>query len=96
MFPERRLFHDELNAFNRIPVKERCVIIVAKVVWIGQTIVADFAAFPRVDAHHVGHFTQPFESSVGQSKVADGCHRRVPEKLVDSSSAQIVLDAPVH
>jgi hypothetical protein len=25
------------------------------------------------------------------NEVADGCHHRVPEKLVDNSSAQIVL-----
>jgi hypothetical protein len=96
MFPECRLLHEELNAFNRIAVKEMGVIIVAKVVWIGQTIVTHFVGFPRIDVHCVGNFIQPFEYSVGQSKVADGCHRRVPEKLVDSSSAEVVLDAPVR
>jgi len=96
MFPERRLLHEELNAFKRIAVKGTCVIIVAKVVWIGQTIVTHFARFPCVDAHCVGHFVQPFEYSVGQREVADSCHRRVHEKLIDSSSAHIVLDAPVR
>jgi hypothetical protein len=32
MFPECRLLHDELDAFNRVAVKEMGVIIVAKVV----------------------------------------------------------------
>jgi len=45
MFPERRLLHKELNAFNRLAVKEMCVIIVAKVVGIGQKIVTHFADF---------------------------------------------------
>jgi len=64
MFPECRVAHDELNAFNRIAVKETCVIIVAKVVWNGQTIVTHFARFERVDAHCLGLFFQPFEYSV--------------------------------
>ena len=95
MFPECRLLPEELNAFNRIAVKPTCVIIVAKVVWICQTIETNFATFPRVDAHRVGHFIQHFEYCVGRSEVAEGCHRRVPEKLVDSRSATVVLDAPV-
>jgi hypothetical protein len=61
MFPERRLFLDELNAFYRIMVKETGEIIVTKVVWIGETIVTNFAGFPRDDAHCIGHFVQPFE-----------------------------------
>jgi len=61
MFPECRLLHEELKAFSRIAVKETCVIIVAKVVSIGQTILTHFAGFPRVDAHCVGHFVQPYE-----------------------------------
>jgi len=96
MFPEHRLLHEELNAFNRIAVEETCVIIVAKVVWIGQTIITHFAGFPRVDGHRVGHFVQHFEYSVGPSEVADGCHRRVPEKLIDSNCAPVVLDTPVR
>jgi hypothetical protein len=32
---------------------------------------------------------------VGQSAVAYSSQRRVPEKLLDGSSAQVVLDAPV-
>jgi len=32
MFPERRLLHEELNAFHKIAVKEKYVIIVATVV----------------------------------------------------------------
>jgi len=64
MFPERRLFHQEPNTFNRIAVKETRVIIVAKVVWIAPMLVPHFAGFPKVDAHHAGHFIQPFEHSV--------------------------------
>ena len=96
MFPECRLLDEELNAFNKIAVEEVCVIIVTKVVWIGQMIVTHFARFRRVDAHCVRHFVEGFEYSVGHSEVADGCHHRVPEKLVDSSSAQVVLDGPVR
>jgi hypothetical protein len=61
MFPESRLLHEDLNAFNSIAVKDTCVIIIAKVDWIGQTIVTHCAGFPRVNAHYVGHFFQPFE-----------------------------------
>jgi len=96
MFPERSLFCEDGDAFNRIAVKEPCVIIVTKVVWICQTIATRIARYRRVDAHRIGHFVQPFENSVGQSKVADGCHRRVPQKPVDCSSAEVVLDSPVR
>jgi len=96
MFPECRLSNKELNAFNRIAVQERCVINLAKVVWIGQMIVTHSAGYPRVDGHCGGHFVQPFEYSVGQSKVANGCHGRVPEMRIDGSSAQVGLDAPVR
>jgi len=65
MFPENRLLHEELNAFNRTVVKKIYVIIVAIVIWIGQTIVSQFAGFPQVDAHCIGHFVSPFEQSVG-------------------------------
>jgi len=61
MFPECGLSHQKLDAFNTIGVKEMCVIMVAKVVWIGQTIVTPIARFPRVNAHRVGHFVQPSE-----------------------------------
>jgi len=61
MFPEHRLSHEELNALNRIALKETCVIIVTKVVWISQMIVTHIAELPRVDAHRVGHLVQPFE-----------------------------------
>ena len=33
---------------------------------------------------------------MGQREVADRCHRKVPEYVLDSSSAQVVLDAQVH
>jgi hypothetical protein len=46
MFLECRLLQKELNAFNRIAVKEACVIIVAKIVSIGQMIVTYFARCP--------------------------------------------------
>jgi len=55
LFPERGLLHEALNAINRIAVKETWVIIVAKVVWISQTIVTHVARYPRVNGHHVGH-----------------------------------------
>jgi hypothetical protein len=65
MYRERRLLYEQHNALNRIEVKQMCVIIVAMVVWISETIVTDFARFPRVDATRIGHFVQPFGSSVG-------------------------------
>jgi hypothetical protein len=46
MFSECKLVQEELNALNRIAVKEICVIIVAKVVLIGQTILTQIAQFP--------------------------------------------------
>ena len=88
--------HQQLNAFNRIAVKETCEIIVAKVVWISQTIVTHFAGFPRFDAHRVGHVIQPFEPGVARREVADSCHRGVPGKHADISSAQDVLNTPVR
>jgi len=42
MFPERRLLQEELNAFNRIAVKEMHLIIIMKVVWTAQIIVTEF------------------------------------------------------
>jgi len=60
MFPERWVLHEELNAFNRIAVQEMCIIIIAKVIWIGHMIMTHFPGFPRVDAHRTGHFVQPF------------------------------------
>jgi hypothetical protein len=47
MFPERRLVHEGLSASNRIVVIDTGIIIVAKVFWIGETIVTDFAGFPE-------------------------------------------------
>jgi hypothetical protein len=96
MFPERRPFHEELNAFNRIAVKDMCVIIRAMVVWIGRMIVTHFAGFPRDNTHRVGNFISVSKSRVARSDVADGCNRRYPEQLVDTSSAEVVLEASVH
>jgi hypothetical protein len=96
MFPERRLLHELLNTVNRIVIKEMWVTIVAKVVWIGETILIHCAGFRSVDAHCVVHFVQHFENSVGRSEVADSCHCRVPDKLIDSSSAQVVRDTPLR
>jgi len=96
MFPERSPLHEELNEFIWIAVNAMCLIIVAKVVWIGQMIVTQFARFPIVDAHRIEHFVQPLKQSVGWSEVTGGCHCRVLEKLVYTSSAQVLLDAPVH
>jgi hypothetical protein len=61
MFPECRLLHKELNEFNRIAAKETYVIVIAKVVLIGEMIVTHFGRFPRVDARCVGHVVQSFE-----------------------------------
>jgi len=61
MLPECRLLHEVLSAFNRIIVKEIFVIIVAKVVWIGQTIITDFAGFPIVDAYRIEYFDESLE-----------------------------------
>jgi hypothetical protein len=94
MFPERRLLHEELNALNMIAVQERCVVIDAKVVWISQIMVTHFGGFARVNAHWMGHSAQPCKYILEPSEVTDGCHRRVPEKLVDSRTAQVELDAP--
>jgi len=96
MFPQCRLLREELNALKRIAVEEMCVIVVAKVLMIGYTIVTHFAWFPRVDAHGGDGCIQPFEWSVGRSEVADSCQYRVPEKLVDNSSSQVGLDAHVR
>jgi len=96
MLPEHRLLNEEFNTFNRIVVKKTCVIIVTKVVWIRQRIVTQFSGFPKFDTHHIGHIIQPFQYSVGQSDVADGCYCRLPEKFVDSSSTHVMFDSPVH
>jgi len=61
MFPEYRLLHEELNAFNRIVVKQLYAIIVAKVVWISQTVVTQYAGYPTVDAHCIQHWIQHFQ-----------------------------------
>jgi hypothetical protein len=95
MFSEHRLLEEELNALNRIAVQETCIIMVAKVFCIGKMIVTHIAGFPRVKAHHVGHFVETFEYSVGLSEVVESCHCRVPEKLVDSSFTQVALDTPL-
>jgi len=95
MFPEHGLSHEELNAFNKIAVEETCAIIMMKIVWISQMIGTHFAQFPRVDAHRIGQFTKTAECGVGQSLVTNRRHCRVPEIIVDNSSAQVVLDAPV-
>jgi hypothetical protein len=95
MFPEPRLLHEKLNEFNRMARKGMCVIIVAKVVQIGQTIVTHFARLPRVDAHQIEHFVQPIEQSMEQSEVPNGCNHRVAENRVDICSAQAVVGTPV-
>jgi len=38
MFSECRLFQEELNAVNRIAVKEMCTFIIVKVVGIGKQL----------------------------------------------------------
>lgn len=86
----------ERNWINQFAVKETCVTIRMKVVWIGLMAVIHFARCPGVNAHPVGCFIQPLEYIAGQSEIADDCHCRDPQKLVESSSVQLVLDAPVH
>jgi len=88
--------HEELKAFHRIAVEETCVIIITKITWIGQMIVTHIAGIARVDANRVRYFVLPLQYSVGRSKVVDGCNSMVPATLLDSSSAQAVLDAPVR
>jgi len=96
MFPECRLLHEKLNAFNRSAVGKTCVICGVKIVWIGQSIVTDSSRFPIVNAHYIEHLLQSSKSSVGWKEVTHCCHRRVPGKPVDDSSARVVLDALVH
>jgi hypothetical protein len=88
--------HEELKAFNRIVVKESCVVILMKNVWIRKMIVTPFAGFPTVHAHHIGHFVQPVEYSGGGSDVADGWNHRVPDQFIDWSYAHVVLEAEVY
>jgi hypothetical protein len=95
MFPQHSQSCEELNIFNRIAVKETCVSIVLNVVLIGQIIVTHIAGFDRVTPHWIGYFIQPIELSMRWSEVAEDSHCRVPELLVDSISAPIVLHAPV-
>jgi hypothetical protein len=54
MFSERRLLHEKVNQFNRIAVKELCVIIVMKVVWISHTIVTHISNNPSFRRKHPG------------------------------------------
>jgi len=56
MFPEHRLLNEQLNTFNRIVVTETCIIVVTKVVWIGQMIEIHFAGYPTFNPHRIGHF----------------------------------------
>jgi len=51
MVPECRLLHEERNASSKIGVIEMCEIIVAKVIPFGQSVVTQFAIFPRVNTH---------------------------------------------
>jgi hypothetical protein len=95
MFLERSLVHMQLNGLNSIAVIETCVIIITKGVWIGQTIITNFVGFPTVDAHRVEDFDHPFEFRVEPIEVADDCHRRVLEMLVNCSCDQVVHDVAV-
>lgn len=95
IFRERRLLHEVLDVITRIAANATCEINILKVVWMRETIESLFALFPRVDAHHIEHFFQPFEYTVGDSEVADVCRCTVPGKLDDSSYTQHVLGTPV-
>jgi len=91
MFPDRRQLHEEHNAFNRIEVKGKCVIIIVKVDGISQAIIKHFARLPRVEAHRIGHFMQSFEDSVGRSEVPDGCHCKVCESALTAAVLKMCL-----
>jgi hypothetical protein len=73
-----------------------CEIIFTIVVRICQMIVAHFGRCSRVDAHGIRHFVHPLEYSVRPSHVADSCHQRIPEMLIESSPTQVVLEVPAH
>jgi len=45
VIPERRLLHEELNVSNRIVVRETCVIVFVKFVWISQMTKTHFVDF---------------------------------------------------
>jgi hypothetical protein len=77
-------------------VEEMCVTIIVKVVCIGQIVVIHIARFPRVNAHPVGHFIEPFKYIAGRSGLVGDSHRSDPQKFVECGSAQLVLDTPVH
>jgi hypothetical protein len=96
MFPECRLFHEELNACYRITEIQTSVIIVTKVVGIGQTIATQATACPVVHAHCAGDLMRPVETSIGQTEVDDGCHRRVLENSIHNNPAKVVLETPVR
>jgi ABC-type arginine transport system ATPase subunit len=65
MFPECRLLDEKLDPFNRIALKESCVINFQKVVRISEVIVTHFVQVARAEAHCVGYIIEPFEYSVG-------------------------------
>jgi hypothetical protein len=81
MFTERLLISHKLNVSYTSAVKELCVIIVMKIVWMGQMILTHFVRFPDVNAHYLDHLAQPFEYRVACSQNVDSCHQRVPETL---------------
>jgi hypothetical protein len=53
LFRESSLLDEELNLFNRIAGEETFVIHIAKVMWISQMIVIQFAQIPSVNVHRV-------------------------------------------
>jgi len=61
MFPEHRLLHDELNAFNRMAIDNPYVMMNEKIVSFSQTIVRCFAEFPRVNSQGIGYCVEPVE-----------------------------------
>jgi hypothetical protein len=96
MFHKCWLLHDEINGLNTILGNETGVIMVVKVVWIGQTMVIQYVWFSRVNSHRIGYFIHPFDQSVRQLEDADSYHCMVAEMLIDNSSPQVLLDAPVR
>jgi hypothetical protein len=93
---ECRLLHVTLSALNRIGANAACVINVTNVVWIGQMIITHDAGCPRLDAYRIGHFVHPFDWSWHRREVAVSDRLRIHAELVDSSLAEVVLEAPEH
>jgi hypothetical protein len=89
MFLECSLLIDQLNTLNRIVVTEKCVIIMANVFWIGQTIIKTLPKFKKF---------MPIEEDISSNHLNTVWDQvnvltfAIPELLVDCSSALVVLN----